>query len=72
MARQARREYRETLEKALAIDPDASPPDRLLNLVSQRRARTLLDRIDDFFFVDEADESEGQLPPAAGEEAPDE
>ncbi len=72
VARQARREYRETLEKALAIDPDASPPDRLLNLVSQRRARTLLDRIDDFFFVDEADESEGQLPPAAGEEAPDE
>jgi predicted anti-sigma-YlaC factor YlaD len=77
VARQARREYRETLEKALAIDPDASPPDRLLNLVSQRRAQTLLDRIDDFFFVDEIDEaddvneSEGQLPPAAGEEAPD-
>ena len=74
VARQARREYRETLEKALAIDPDASPPDRLLNLVSQRRARTLLERIDDFFFtdeIDEADESEGKLPPAAGEEAPD-
>ena len=57
VARQARREYRETLEKALAIDPDASPPDRLLNLVSQRRARTLLERIDDFFFTDEIDEA---------------
>ena len=40
----------------------------------RRRARTLLERIDDFFFtdeIDEADESEGQLPLAAGEEAPD-
>jgi predicted anti-sigma-YlaC factor YlaD len=53
VARQARREYRETLEKALAIDPDASPPDRLLNLISQARARVLLSRTEDFFFVEE-------------------
>lgn len=53
VARQARREFRETLEKALAIDPDRSPPDRLLNLISQARARTLLARTEDFFFVEE-------------------
>ena len=71
VARQARREYRETLEKALAIDPDGFLPDRLLNLISQARARTLLARTDDFFFVDESDAPEDQPPPAAGEEAPD-
>jgi predicted anti-sigma-YlaC factor YlaD len=71
VARQARREYRETLEKALAIDPDGFLPDRLLNLISQARARTLLARTDDFFFVDESQAPEGQPPPAAGEEAPD-
>lgn len=74
VARQARREFRETLGKALAIDPEASPSDRLLNLISQGRARTLLARIDDFFFVDESDTSptpDIQPPPAAGEEAPD-
>ncbi len=53
VARQARREFRETLEKALAIDPDRSPPDRLLNLISQARARTLLAQTEDFFFVEE-------------------
>ncbi|MEO8275856.1 MAG: TRAP transporter TatT component family protein [Thermoanaerobaculia bacterium] len=55
VARQARREYRESLEKALAVDPDRSPPDRLLNLVSQGRARVLLARTEDFFFVDESE-----------------
>ena len=73
VARQARREFRETLDKALAIDPEASAPDRLLNLISQGRARTLLARIDDFFFVDEEDPaSSGTAPsPTAGQEAPD-
>lgn len=71
VARQARREFRETLEKALAIDPDRSPPDRLLNLISQGRARTLLARIDDYFFVDESETPESQVPPPAGQEAPD-
>jgi predicted anti-sigma-YlaC factor YlaD len=71
VARQARREYRETLERALAIDPESSPPDRLVNLISQGRARTLLARIDDFFFVDETETPESQAPPAAGQEAPD-
>ncbi len=74
VARQARREYREMLDKALAIDPESSPPDRLLNLISQGRARTLLARIDDFFFVDESEAApspDTEPSAAAGEEASD-
>ena len=71
VARQARREFRETLEKALAIDPDVSPPDRLANLILQRRARTLLARTDDFFFVDEDESNESPPAAAAGEGATD-
>ncbi|MEO7794764.1 MAG: TRAP transporter TatT component family protein, partial [Thermoanaerobaculia bacterium] len=67
-----RREYREALEKALAIDFDAWPSDRLMNLISQRRARTLLAKTDDFFFVDESETTESQPSPAAEEETPDE
>ena len=43
-------EFRRLLEQALAIDPDEDPSLRLLNLVNQRRARALLDHIDDLFF----------------------
>ncbi|MCB9378441.1 MAG: hypothetical protein H6511_06730 [Holophagales bacterium] len=53
VARQERSGFREALESALAIDPDASPPDRLANLLAQQRARTLLARIDDLFFEEE-------------------
>jgi len=53
VAEQHRREFRETLEKALAINVDASPPDRLANLLAQDRARRLLERVDELFYVDE-------------------
>lgn len=53
VAGQRRGEFRETLEQALAIDADASPPDRLANLLAQARARRLLERIDELFYVDE-------------------
>jgi len=46
-------EFRALVEKALAVDPDAVPRDRLANLISQRRARRLLDRIDDLILDDE-------------------
>ena len=36
-------EFKQNLEAALAIDPDAYPPLRLNNLISQRTARYLLD-----------------------------
>ena len=42
-------EFRELLGKALAIDVDADPPDRLVNIINQRKARWMLAHIDDYF-----------------------
>lgn len=50
VAEENRAEFRELLETAIAIDPDEEPRNRLLNLIAQRRARVLLDHIDDLFF----------------------
>ncbi len=58
VAEENREEFRDLLETALAIDPDDAPENRLLNLIAQKRARVLLDHIDDLFFepFDELDE----------------
>ena len=58
VAEEDREEFRELLETAIAIDPDEAPANRLLNLIAQKRARVLLDHIDDLFFepFDELDE----------------
>ena len=58
VAEENRDEFRDLLETALAIDPDEAPENRLLNLIAQKRARVLLDHIDDLFFepFDELDE----------------
>ena len=45
-----RAEFEDLLDRALAIDPDEDTSRRLLNVVNQRRARLLLDRVDDLFF----------------------
>jgi predicted anti-sigma-YlaC factor YlaD len=42
-------EFRELLERVLAFDPESSPPNRLINTLNRRKARWLLDHIDDFF-----------------------
>lgn len=42
-------EFRRLLEQALAVDPDAVPRLRLENVIAQRQARVLLDRIEDYF-----------------------
>jgi predicted anti-sigma-YlaC factor YlaD len=47
VAKQDRKEFQSVLERALAIDVNAKPEYRLVNLVMQRRARWLLSRIDD-------------------------
>lgn len=52
-------EFRAMLERALAIDADEQPQDRLATLVSQRRARWLLGRIDDLILTDESAVSRG-------------
>ncbi len=43
--------FQSMLNKALAVDPDANPDHRLANLIAQRRARWLLERIDDLFLI---------------------
>ena len=46
---QNREEFEEMLKKALAIDPDKNPSTRLVNLITQKRARWLLDHEDSIF-----------------------
>lgn len=43
--------FHELLERALAIEVDDHPDDRLVNVIMQRRARRLLDREEDLFLV---------------------
>ena len=47
--KQDRAEFSKLIEQALAIDPEQDPSHRLVTLIIQRRARVLLDRIDDLF-----------------------
>ncbi|MFT5031251.1 MAG: putative anti-sigma-YlaC factor YlaD, partial [Candidatus Binatia bacterium] len=46
---QNKKEFNELLDKALAVDVDAKPEWRLLNIVMQRRAQWLLGRSEDLF-----------------------
>lgn len=46
---QDRAEFERLLKAALAIDPEKDPPNRLVTLVTQRRARLMLDRVDEKF-----------------------
>jgi predicted anti-sigma-YlaC factor YlaD len=58
LTRQDREEFRSLLEMALAIDPDEHVEVRLANLVAQRRARWLLERIDDLILEEIEPEEE--------------
>ncbi len=46
---QDRRSFEALLQQALAIDTDAYPEGRLLNLLAQRRAEWLMERVDELF-----------------------
>lgn len=48
-------EFRELLGKALAIDVNADIPDRLVNIINQRKARWLLDHVGDYFLEEGGD-----------------
>jgi predicted anti-sigma-YlaC factor YlaD len=48
--------FKEYLEKALAVDADADPANRLVNILAQKKARYLLDTASDFFLVSSEDE----------------
>ncbi len=56
VANQDREEFERLLEQALRIDPDEEPSLRLQNLIVQRRARYLLEHVDDLILDLEADE----------------
>jgi predicted anti-sigma-YlaC factor YlaD len=47
--------FKENLEKALAVDVDAEPSNRLVNIISQKKARFLLDTAYNFFSFLERD-----------------
>ena len=49
--KQDRARFESLLRQALAIDADAQPSSRLVNLIMQRRARWLLAQIDDLFLA---------------------
>ncbi len=49
VASQNRREFRDLLGKALAVDPEKDPKDRLATLLLQRKAHALLEREDELF-----------------------
>ena len=58
---QNRAEFRELLEKALAIDPNRDSTQRLVTLITQRKARELLQREDELF-LDGGDAAPDSLP----------
>jgi predicted anti-sigma-YlaC factor YlaD len=45
-------EFQKLLNQALAVDPDAYPENRLANTISQRKARWLLEHLEDYFLLD--------------------
>lgn len=51
VANQDVKEFRELLEKALAVDVDAVPEYRLMNILAQQKAQWLLEHIEDFFLI---------------------
>jgi predicted anti-sigma-YlaC factor YlaD len=48
-AEEKKDEFKKLLEEAIAIDPEKDPANRLVTLLTQRRARALLARIDQIF-----------------------
>ncbi len=57
-------EFKELLNRVLEVDPDADPENRLLNTINQRKAKWLLEHVDNFFLEEEPleEEPEEKLP----------
>ncbi len=67
LRKQDRVEFLDLLDKALAIDPDQVPAERLANLLQQRRARHLLARVDELFLnLTDPEDAEDSPAPAGG------
>ena len=58
---QDRAEFERLLNDALAIDVDEDPDNRLLNIIAQKRARLLLEHVDDLFFEPLPEDEEENL-----------
>jgi predicted anti-sigma-YlaC factor YlaD len=52
IGRQDRELFVDLMNQALAVDPDAYPNARLINILAQRKARWYLENIDDYFLPD--------------------
>jgi predicted anti-sigma-YlaC factor YlaD len=48
-------EFKELLGKALAIDVEKNPDNRLANIIYQRRAKYMLENINDYFLIEETE-----------------
>ena len=59
---QKREEFERLLGQALAVDPDDEPEVRLHTLIVQKRARHLLEHVEDLFLPDFGDEDEENIP----------
>jgi predicted anti-sigma-YlaC factor YlaD len=46
-------EFKSLLQKVLAVDPNADLDNRLVNILNQRKARWLLNHVDDYFLLEE-------------------
>ena len=46
------------MKKVLEIDPDADPDNRLVNILTLRKARWFLEHVDDYFLPKEVEEEE--------------
>lgn len=53
-------EFKALLRRALAIDPESAPENRLVNVINQRRAHWLLEHADDFFVEAEAEQADNE------------
>lgn len=51
-------DFKQLLKKVLEVDPDADPENRLLNVLNQRKARWLLEHVEDYFLPTEPEEIE--------------
>lgn len=59
--KQNHEEFSNLLKKALEIDPDVDPENRLVNILNRRKARWLLEHLEDFFLLDDGDEEEEDI-----------
>ncbi len=62
VANQDAAEFRQLLQKALAVDTETLPGERLANILSQRKARWLLDHTGDLFLEPTIETSQGDPP----------